>query len=58
MEVPHGQVVSVDLQVWQKAMRLTETVYEATEGFRSAGQFSVFTVQIRKSAVSIPSNIA
>ena len=46
-----------DLVVWQKAMDLTDLVYELTEDFPRREWFGL-AQQMRKSAVSIPSNIA
>jgi four helix bundle protein len=46
-----------DLIAWQKAMELVIRVYEVTEGFPRREMFGL-TNQIRRSAVSIPSNIA
>jgi four helix bundle protein len=46
-----------DLVVWQKAMELTLVVYRPTRGFPREEQYGL-TSQIRRSAVSIPSNIA
>src|SRR5262249_42206406 len=46
-----------DLQVWKKSVDLAEAIYKATENFPSREQFGL-TAQIRKSAVSIASNIA
>jgi four helix bundle protein len=46
-----------DLLVWQLAMDALIMCYRLTEGFPSADQFGL-SFQIRKSAVSIPSNIA
>jgi four helix bundle protein len=46
-----------DLQVWQRAMQLTVAVYRLTQGFPREEQFGL-TSQMRRSAVSIPSNIA
>jgi four helix bundle protein len=46
-----------DLVVWQRAMQLTEAVYRLTRDFPRDEQFGL-TSQIRRSAVSIPSNIA
>ena len=45
------------LVVWQKAMDLVTAVYSLTEGFPKTEQFGL-TSQIRRCAVSIPSNIA
>lgn len=46
-----------DLHVWQRAMQLTTSIYRLTQGFPKEEQFGL-TNQIRRSAVSIPSNIA
>lgn len=46
-----------DLVVWQRAMQLTVTVYRLTRGFPREEQFGL-TSQMRRSVVSIPSNIA
>ena len=46
-----------DLIAWQKAMDLVEGVYAAMERFPSREKFSL-TDQIRRAAVSVPSNIA
>lgn len=46
-----------DLQVWQRSMELTVAVYRLTEGFPRGEVFGL-TSQLRRSAVSIPSNIA
>ena len=46
-----------DLFVWQKAMNLVLAVYEITKKFPQEELYGL-TAQIRKSAVSIPSNIA
>jgi four helix bundle protein len=46
-----------DLVVWQKAIVLVERVYEVTERFPRNEQFGL-TIQLRRAAVSIPSNIA
>jgi four helix bundle protein len=46
-----------DLQVWQRSMALARMVYAATEGFPRREAFGL-TSQIRRAAVSIPSNIA
>ncbi len=43
--------------VWQKAMLLTEKVYELTKRLPSSEANNLLT-QMRRSAVSIPSNIA
>jgi four helix bundle protein len=46
-----------DLLAWQRAMSLAECVYEATEDFPARQRYGL-AHQMRKSAVSIPSNIA
>ncbi len=46
-----------DLQVWRKAIDLANRVYRATEAFPVREHYGL-SAQIRKSAVSIPSNIA
>jgi four helix bundle protein len=46
-----------DLTVWQKSMALAERVYVVTEQLPRAETYGL-TSQIRRAAVSIPSNIA
>jgi len=46
-----------DLVVWQLAMQLTKDVYQATETLPKSELYGL-TSQLRRSAVSIPSNIA
>jgi four helix bundle protein len=46
-----------DLVVWQKAMDLVEMIYTATKLFPKEELYGL-TSQIRRAAVSIPSNIA
>ncbi|HKI18088.1 MAG TPA: four helix bundle protein [Isosphaeraceae bacterium] len=46
-----------DLLVWQKAMSLVTDIYRATQGFPPEERYGL-TSQIRRAAVSIPSNIA
>ena len=46
-----------DLIAWQKAMALAKMVYETTRTMPDAERFGL-TMQMRRSAVSIPSNIA
>jgi four helix bundle protein len=46
-----------DLIAWQKAMDLVTATYRATAAFPKEEQFGL-TSQLRRAAVSIPSNIA
>lgn len=46
-----------DLKIWQKGIELVDIVYEVTSGFPKE-EFFGLSVQSRRSAVSIPSNIA
>ncbi len=46
-----------NLKVWEKAMDLVEITYSATQSFPDNERFGL-TNQIRRSAVSIPSNIS
>jgi four helix bundle protein len=46
-----------DLTVWQKAMDLAASVYRITKEFPADERFGL-TSQMRRAAVSIPSNIA
>jgi carbamoyl-phosphate synthase large subunit len=46
-----------DLKVWQQAMKLAAEVYKITERLPAEERFAL-TDQLRRSAVSIPSNIA
>ena len=46
-----------DLRVWQVAMDLVEQIYRSTAGFPRQETFGL-TAQMRRAAVSIPSNIA
>jgi len=53
-----GEITSYrDLIAWQRAMDLTDLVYEITETFPKREWWGL-AFQMRKSAVSIPSNIA
>ena len=45
-----------DLEVWQEAMTLVEEVYELSRRFPADERFGL-TSQLRRAAVSIPSNI-
>ncbi|MEQ1800159.1 MAG: four helix bundle protein [Lacibacter sp.] len=46
-----------DLIVWQKSMTLVTEIYAATKSFPSEELYGL-TSQVRRSAISIPSNIA
>lgn len=46
-----------DLKVWQKAMDLVEAVYQATSSFPKDELYGLVS-QLRRAAVSVPSNIA
>ena len=46
-----------DLVVWQKAYRLVLEIYKITQDFPSSELYGL-SLQMRKAAVSIPSNIA
>ncbi|SFU64670.1 four helix bundle protein [Pustulibacterium marinum] len=46
-----------DLLIWQKGMNLVTSIYKVTEAFPKEEQYNL-TSQIRRSAISIPSNIA
>jgi four helix bundle protein len=46
-----------DLLVWQKAIRLAQLVYKVSEHLPSSEMFGLIT-QMRRAAVSVPSNIA
>jgi four helix bundle protein len=46
-----------DLRVWHHAMTLAEAVYAVTKGFPQDERFGL-TSQMRRAAVSVPSNIA
>jgi four helix bundle protein len=46
-----------DLLVWQRSLQLAAAVYELTKSFPREEIYGI-TAQIRRSAVSVPSNIA
>ena len=46
-----------ELLVWQRSMELVEEVYRISRGFPSDERYGL-TSQLRRAAVSIPSNIA
>ena len=46
-----------DLQIWQKSMTLVTEIYKISKGFPKDEAYGL-TSQIRRSAISIPSNMA
>jgi len=46
-----------DLVVWQKAMALVTEVYQVSRGFPKDELYGI-TAQLRRAAVSVPSNLA
>ena len=46
-----------DLEVWQAAMDLAEDIYRITKTFPKEETYAL-TIQLRRAAVSVPSNIA
>ena len=46
-----------DLEVWRVGMDVADAVYEASAGFPKAEAYGL-TSQVRRAAVSVPSNIA
>jgi four helix bundle protein len=46
-----------ELKVWQRSVDLAVEVYKATQNFPVEERYSI-TSQIRRSAVSVPSNVA
>ena len=46
-----------DLHIWQKGIEIVDKIYSATNGFPKIELYGL-TTQMRRSAVSIPSNIA
>jgi four helix bundle protein len=46
-----------DLEAWQRAMTLVERCYKETKGFPPDERFGL-TGQLRRAAVSVPSNVA
>ncbi len=46
-----------ELKIWQNAIKVTEKVYELIHNFPAIEKYNL-SIQLRKSAVSVPSNIA
>ncbi|HEY5838435.1 MAG TPA: four helix bundle protein [Pyrinomonadaceae bacterium] len=46
-----------DLRVWQAGMELAESIYQLTATFPTQEMYGL-TSQLRRAAVSVPSNIA
>jgi four helix bundle protein len=46
-----------DLKVWQRSLDLVQAVYEVSECFPRSERFGL-AAQIRRAAISVPSNIA
>jgi four helix bundle protein len=46
-----------DLEIWQRSIKLVENIYAATQNFPKEEIYGL-TSQLRRAAVSIPSNIA
>ena len=46
-----------DLDVWQRSMRLAKRIYQVTQKFPGDERFGL-TNQLRRAAVSVPSNLA
>ena len=46
-----------ELRAWQETMTLVREVYQATGSFSASEQYGL-TSQLRRAAVSVPSNIA
>jgi len=46
-----------DLKIWQKGMHLSKSVYQLTTRFPSDERFGL-SAQMRRAAISVPSNIA
>jgi len=46
-----------DLNVWKKSMGLVDTIYKVTKSFPNEELYGL-TNQMRRAAISIPSNIA
>lgn len=46
-----------DLEIWQRGITLTEAVYQSTKAFPKEELYGLVS-QLRRTAVSVPSNIA
>ena len=46
-----------DLKIWQKGIEIIKLVYQLTESFPTKETYGL-TSQMRRSAISIPSNVA
>jgi len=46
-----------ELQIWQKAMAMTKMIYKLTDNFPDRERYGLIS-QMRRAAVSVPSNIA
>ena len=57
MSDPKGIRYYRDLQVWQKAIQLAKSIYRISVSFPSEEKYGLVS-QIRRTAVSVPSNIA
>jgi len=57
MESPSRKALYRDSIAWQKSMELTAMVYKLTQRFPAEERFGL-TNQLRRAAVSVPSNIA
>lgn len=57
MEIAKRSKGYKDLLVWQKGIELVKETYKRTKGFPSDERFGLVS-QMRRAAVSIPSNIA
>jgi four helix bundle protein len=53
----HGTQNYKDLIVWQKAISLAKTIYKLTQSLPADEKFGLVS-QMRRAAVSVPSNIA
>lgn len=56
-EIPHTKRFYRDLIVWQRAIELVTDIYRQTTRFPDHERFGL-TSQLRRAAVSVPSNIA